>query len=193
MPSRTQIVCLHEGKKGRSIDPLFIRVLLKELDPVWVRPWAGNNLFRSVDCGSRSSLIARMPAELKSCLDMGGDTTLMVWADLDDDMPNPEALSQKFWSAAQQHGIAKEEFDQVVFVFAKDRLENWIEFLHHGRTDESREGPRIEHDRMVADAAKLLARRCASGAAEPALPPSLAWSCRNWRTLVERMRHGRVE
>lgn len=33
MPSRTQIVCLHEGKKGRSIAPIFIRAILKALDP----------------------------------------------------------------------------------------------------------------------------------------------------------------
>ena len=27
--SRSQIVCLHEGERGRSIDPIFIRILLK--------------------------------------------------------------------------------------------------------------------------------------------------------------------
>ena len=77
---------------------------------------------------------------------------------------------------------------RTVFLFAKDRLENWIEFLLTGTTDESKEGPRQKHDRQVADAAKSLARRCESGAAEPKLPPSLAWSCENWHKLVERMR-----
>ena len=89
---------------------------------------------------------------------------------------------------AQQVGITKEQFDQVVFVLAKDRLENWIEFLLTGATDESREGPRQKYDRPGAEAAKSLAKRCMSGAAEPKLPPSLAWSCMNWRKLVERMR-----
>lgn len=119
---------------------------------------------------------------------MGGDTTLMVWADLDHDMADGDSLKQEFWAVAQQARITKEQFDQVVFVFAKDRLENWIEFLQTGTTDESKEGARQKHDRPVADAARSLARRCASSEAEPRLPPSLGWSCRNWRKLVERMR-----
>ncbi len=188
MASRTQIVCLHEGKKGRSIDPIFIRTVLKALDPAWIRPWQGDNIVRPVDCGGRSDLIARMPTELRSCLAMGGTTTLMVWADLDHDMATGEQLKERFWSAAQQAGIQREQFDQVVFVLAKDRLENWIEFLLTGATDESREGPRQRHDRPVAEAARNLAKRCASGAAEPKLPSSLSWSCQNWRKLVERMR-----
>ena len=118
MASRTQIVCLHEGKKGRSIDPIFIRVLLKALDPAWIRPWNGNNIVRTVDCGGRSDLIAKMPAELRNCLEMGGTTTLMVWADLDDDMADGDELRAKFWTVAQQAGITKTQFDQVVFVFA---------------------------------------------------------------------------
>jgi hypothetical protein len=119
---------------------------------------------------------------------MGGDTTLMVWADLDDDMNDGEQLKEKFWTVAEQDGIKSEEFAQVVFVFAKDRLENWIEFLLTGATDESKEGPRQNHDRPVAEAAKLLAQRCLASVAAPRNPPSLAWSCRNWRALVERMK-----
>jgi hypothetical protein len=161
---------------------------LKALDPAWIRPWTGNNIVRTVDCGGRTDLIAKMPGELQSCLTMGGDTTLMVWADLDDDMAGGDELKARFWKAAQQAGITSEQFDQVVFVFAKDRIENWIEFLLTGSTDESKEGPKQKHDRPVADAAKSLAKRCASGAAEPVLPQSLAWSCLNWRRLVERMR-----
>src|SRR5207249_4433554 len=88
--SRTQIVCLHEGKKGRSIDPIFIRAVLKALDPAWIRPWQGNNIVRTVDGGGRSDLIAKMPVQLKACLEMGGDTTLMVWADLNHDMGDGE-------------------------------------------------------------------------------------------------------
>jgi len=112
----------------------------------------------------------------------------MVWADLDHDMPDGESLKQEFWTVAQRAGLTREQFEQVVFVFAKDRLENWIEFLLTGTTDESKEGPRLKHDRPVAEAARNLARRCASGAAAPQLPPSLGWSCQNWRKLVDRMR-----
>jgi hypothetical protein len=75
----------------------------------------------------------------------------------------------------------------VVFVFAKDRIENWIEFLRTGKTDESKEGPRIKHDRHVAEAAKDLAKKCLTGAPIPNVPPSLVWSCKNWSDLVDRM------
>lgn len=187
MASRTQIVCLHEGEKGRSIDPVFIRVLLKALDPAWIRPWQGNNIVRPIDCGGRKSLVDKMPQELKSCMQAGGHTTLMVWADLDHDMENGDQLKGQFWQSAQAAGITREQFDEVVFVFAKDRLENWIQFLSTGATDESQEGPRLKHDRPVADAARSLAGLCLKGAPIPNIPPSLEWSCRNWRALVERM------
>lgn len=187
MASRTQIVCLHEGEKGRSIDPIFISNLMKALSPKWIRR-DGSNIVRCQACGGRKSLIAAMAGELRGSLGVGGDTTLMVWADLDHDMANGDQLKEEFREAAQQAGISKAQFDQVVFVFAKDRIENWVEFLLTGATDESKEGPRQKHGRVVAEAAKKLAQRCASGAVKPQLPASLAWSCQNWRNLVERMR-----
>ena len=119
---------------------------------------------------------------------MGSDTTLMVWADLDHDMPYGESLKQEFWTVAQHAGITQEEFDQVVFVFAKDRLENWVQFLLIGATDESHEGPRLKDDKQAADAARRLAEHCSRGAPIPNIPPSLEWSCQNWRKLVERMK-----
>jgi hypothetical protein len=187
MPSRTQVVCLHEGERGRSIDPLFIHKLLKLLDPAWIRPWPGNNAIRTKDCGGRGQLMATFCGELRACLAAGGDTTLMVWADLDDDMTNGDQLKEKFWLTAERAGISREDFGEVVFVSAKDRLENWIDFLLNGTTDESREGPRVPHDRLVAEAAKKLAEKCRANAMTPPNPPSLEWSCRNWRTLVRRM------
>lgn len=188
MPSRTQIVCLHEGTSGHSIDPIFIRSLIKALNPAWIRPWTGSNIVRTRDCGGRKSLIAAMPGELRSCVSMGGDTTLMVWADLDHDMADGEQLKTVFWKAAEQTGIERSQFDQVVFVFAKDRIENWVEFLLTGATDESIEGPRQKFDKPVADAAKMLASKCLSGASIPNLPASLVWSCKNWKSLVARMK-----
>lgn len=188
MASRTQIVCLHEGEQGRSIDPVFIHTLLKALDPSWIRRWKGSNIIRAIDCGGRSSLIARMPVELRTCLEMGADTTLMVWADLDDDMNDGDQLRRQFQERARQNGIAEEDFDRVVFIFAKDRLENWIEFLLTGSTDEAQEGPREKDGKRVAEAAKRLAQRCAGHLHGAQLPPSLDWSCQNWHRLIERMR-----
>ena len=51
MASRTQIVCLCEGRKGESIDEVFINRLIKSLNPNWLRPWAGSNTIRLVPSG----------------------------------------------------------------------------------------------------------------------------------------------
>jgi hypothetical protein len=187
MASRTQIVCLHEGQKGHNIDPVFINALIRALKPAWIRPFKGSNLVRPEACGGRSELIKRMPQELKACLGYGGQTTLMVWADLDDNMNDGNQLKAMFWETAQAEGITQEQFEGVVFVFAKDRLENWIQYLNDGATDESVEGPRVKHNKIAADAAKVLAERCKQAQANPPLPPSLDWSCKNWRKLIERM------
>jgi hypothetical protein len=186
--SRTQIVCLCEGAKGQSIDEVFINKLIKCLDPNWLRPWRGSNAIRLVPCGGRSAVIAKMPAELRNCLGAGADTTLMVWSDLDDDRDDGDALKADFWQEAQRNGIAREDFDRVVFIFAKDRLENWIEYLETGKTNESAEGPRVTHNRAAADAAKKLAEFCKAGKQVGGMPPSLQWSCNNWRALESRMK-----
>jgi hypothetical protein len=186
--SRTQIVCLCEGTRGASIDEVFINKLIKCLDPNWLRPWGGSNTIRLVPCGGRKALIEKMPAELQGCLTAGADTTLMVWGDCDDNCADGEALKTAFWKEAERQGIAKEQFNLVVFIFAKDRLENWIEFLQTGNTDESKEGPRVKHNRIAADAAKKLAEFCKAGKSIDGMPPSLKWSCCNWRALAERTR-----
>lgn len=186
VPNRTQIVCLHEGKKGRSIDPLFIRTLIKKLDPAWIRPWPGNSVIRTVDCGGRSTLIAKLPEELKAAEKAGGKITVMVWADVDDKMVSPDALKAAFWAECQRTCISPDRFREVVFALAEDRIENWIEFLNTGSTDESREGPRVK-DREAVQAARKLAELCSQGAAVSKMPASLQWACNNWRTLKQRM------
>jgi len=35
-------------------------------------------------------------------------------------------------------------FDKAVFIFPKDRIENWIQYLSTGVTDENTEGPRVK-------------------------------------------------
>lgn len=187
MASRTQIVCLCEGEKGRSIDPVFINALMKALKPAWIRQ-QGSNAVRLVPCGSRAKVIERMPQELRNCLSAGSDTTLMVWADCDDDCSDCDALKGKFHRMAQSECVDEGAFGQVVFIFAKDRLENWVEFLLDGQTDESREGPRVKSNRSVAEAARTLARLCSEGKPVDDFPSSLKWSCENWRSLNRRMR-----
>ncbi len=186
MASKTQIVCLHEGVRGNT-DSVFINRLIRSLKPAWLKPFPGNNFVRLVPCGGRNSVIQRMPRELKICLNRGVKTTLMVWADLDHDMKDGNALRNKFWQTAQAEGVTEKEFNTIVFVFAKDRLENWIQYLNEGSTDEAVEGPRQSSNRKVAEAAKKLADRCSKDQSDPPLPCSLEWSCKNWRELRKRM------
>lgn len=187
MASRTQIVCLCEGEKGGSIDEVFINKLMKALRRPWVRP-QGSNVVRLLPCGSRSEVIKRMPDELKHCLTAGGHTTLMVWADCDNNCDHGDALKAEFWKEAQRSEIARCDFNRIVFIFAKDRLENWIQFLNSGQTNEAEEGPRLKHNKEAAEAATKLADFCNAGQAVENMPPSLMWSCKNWRSLVERMK-----
>ncbi len=168
------------------MDPVFIRTLIKKLDPAWLRPWPGSNVIRTVDCGGRAELLGRFPDELKAVLQAGGDTTLLVWADVDD-LESPDALKQAFWEQAKAAGITSVQFDQVVFAFARKRLENWVEFLNSGKTDESRGGPRVK-DPEALQAVTKLAELCQGKCPVSRLPPSLEWSCENWRRLVDRMK-----
>lgn len=186
MASRTQIVCLCEGEEGKSIDPVFINTLMKTLKPSWLRH-QGSNVVRLLPCGGRKALIEKMPEELRNCINAGADTTLMVWADCDDDCADGEMLKEKFWQEAQRSRVSAEEFNHVVFICPKDRLENWIEFLSTGTTDEAKEGPRTANNRDVSGASKELAKKCKVGQPIPNIPPSLAWSCDNWHALVKRM------
>ncbi len=185
--SRTEIVCLCEGAKGASIDAVFINKLMRMLKPGWIRP-AGTNYVRIESCGGRKGVIAAMPGQLRLCLVAGGDTTLMVWADCDDNCDDGDALKDKFWKEAKESGITRDDFGRAVFIFAKYRIENWIEFLTTGNTVESQKGPRVKHNRDAAQAAKKLASMCRDSKAVDNMPPSLQWSCKNWRVLVERMK-----
>jgi hypothetical protein len=126
MSKRTQIVCIHEGRKGASIDPVFANTFLKEYAPEWIRPWK-TGLVRLVPYGGKSELRYAFPRELKNCDSAGGDATLIVLADIDD-MKDADQLKQRYWETAKNAEISKETFDKAVFIFPKNRIENWIEF-----------------------------------------------------------------
>jgi hypothetical protein len=130
--------------------------------------------------------MTKLPIEIKAAAQAGGNTTVVVWADVDDNMASPEALKAAFWTECQRMGITHDQFEEVVFALAEDRIENWIEFLNTGSTDESREGPRVK-DFEAVQAARRLAELCSQGATVPNMPASLQWSCQNWRALKERM------
>ena len=187
MASRTQIVCLCEGAEGSRIDGVFINSLMKALKPKWIR-LHGSNVVRTQPCGGRSEVIKRTPEELKHCLSAGGDTTLMVWADCDDNCDDGDALKNKFWEEANRSGITNDDFDRSVFIFAKYRLENWIQFLNTETTNEAEKGPRLRHGKDAAKAARKLGSMCRGGRPVSNMPPSLGWSCKNWRELVEHMK-----
>jgi hypothetical protein len=145
-------------------------------------------MIRLVPCHGKVSLLEQFPKELSQCGKMGGNTTLVVMADVDDDCEHCDALKKKYRQAAKDAHIADDLFNQVVFVFPKDRIENWIQYLNTGTTDETREGPRVSNPDAVS-AARKLAEKCKSGSHNDDFPPSLKWSCKNWKTLLDRMQH----
>ena len=187
MAKRTQIVCIHEGKQGKSIDPIFANAFIKAYNPEWLRPYKTGIVYFK-PCGGKTELLQTFPQELKNCIAMGSDTTLIVLADIDD-LENGEHLKQRYWEAAQKEKITREMFEKAVFIFPKNRIENWIQYLSTGATKESAEGPRVKDFSEAKDMAQLLAKKCRqSQQIKEAFPPSLEWSCRNWRALVDRMR-----
>ena len=181
---RTQLICLHEGKSG-SVDSVFANRFMKTYDPSWMRPWKTGSI-RFVPCGGKTGVLKQFPAELKNCDAMGGDTTLVVLADLDDDCKDGDALKEKYRKEAKAEQIDPDLFSQAVFIFPKDRIENWIQYLNSGKTDENVEAPRVKNSEAV-EAAKKLAELCRSGSDSEGFPPSLKWSCTNWRKLTDRM------
>jgi hypothetical protein len=190
MANRTHIVCLCEGEQGSSTDPIFINRLMREIDPPWIRPQSSNFVTIKA-CGNRQAVIECLPEELKKCLKAGGHETLMVWADCDHDCDMPKDLVRRFWDHAKTQGVTEEQFSSAVFVFAKDRLENWIEFLLTGATDESVEGKKKgkkRSGREATAAAMKLAEHCRLNRPIANIPPSLEWSCLNWKAFVSRMK-----
>ena len=182
--NRTQIVCLLEGTKD-SADLIFANAFLHAFDPQWLRPYSAQK-FRSVTCGGRNNVIDRFPIELKICAHQGADTTLIVFADVDDD-ENGEILKRRFKKRADEAGIEDELFRKAVFILPKDRIENWIQFLNTGSTDELVEGPREKKVDKIKEAARKLAKICKTQSHVENIPPSLSWSCVNWNELKDRM------
>ncbi|MDR0585427.1 MAG: hypothetical protein LBG57_13925 [Treponema sp.] len=173
MSKRTQIVCIHEGKRGGSIDPIFANAFLKTYNPAWIRPWR-TGIVRLVPYGGKTELREAFPKELQSCITAGGNSTLIVLTDIDDDLEDGDQLKKKYRETAQRAGISEDDFEKAVFIFPKDRIENWVEFLSEGKTDENREGPRIKNFSKVRDMARLLADKCKSpGRNSEQFPPSL--------------------
>lgn len=188
MSKRTQIVCMHEGRQGRSVDPVFINAFLKKYAPAWLRPWR-TSMVRLVPCGGKTELRNQFPKELKNVLSARSDTTLIIFADMDDDIKKGDELKELYWKIAEENRISKDDFEKVVFIFSKDRIENWIQFIRTGITDENQEGPRVESNAIVRDAAQKLAEMCLKGEYKTNIPTSLAWSCSNWHSLVDRMKN----
>ena len=62
MSKRTQIVCIHEGKQGASINPVFANSFLKTYNPEWIRPWK-TAVVRLVPYGGKSELRDAFPPE----------------------------------------------------------------------------------------------------------------------------------
>jgi len=92
---RTQLVCLHEGKRD-SIDRVFANSFLKAYRPNWIRPW-GSNVARFIACGGKTELMKRFLEEVNICRSMGSSTALIVLADVDDNLPPILTLTLTPW------------------------------------------------------------------------------------------------
>jgi hypothetical protein len=119
--SRTQILCLCEGAKS-SIDSVFIRHLIKKLNPKWIRPWDGNNAIRIIPSHGRAELMRALPTEFNTARSIGSSTAIMVWADLDNDCSDGDQLKRAFKKVAKAEGMSDAEFESIIFAFAKDRM-----------------------------------------------------------------------
>ena len=73
--------------------------MIRALDPSWLRPFK-NAKTRLNPCGNRIGVLDRLPTEIRIAAMTGGDTTVMVWADCDDDCSDCEALKAKAWEVA---------------------------------------------------------------------------------------------
>jgi hypothetical protein len=51
VPNRTQVVVMHEGKDGVSIDPIFVNSFLKKYAPEWLRPVGSNKMDKISNSG----------------------------------------------------------------------------------------------------------------------------------------------
>ncbi|GHV04066.1 hypothetical protein AGMMS50229_04640 [Campylobacterota bacterium] len=185
MPKRTQIVCLHEGVNN-NVDRVFINRLLKKLDLSWIRPYKTGDV-RLVCGGGRNDdqLYRVFVDELRKCSAAGGNTTLIVLSDVDD-LDSPNALQTIFDNKAREAGLSC-ALDKVVYIFPKNRIENWFEYLLNGSTNESQEGRRRDNEK-AREAAEILAQKCTQKQRDPQMPPSLKWSCEQWNKLTTRMK-----
>ncbi len=179
---RAQLVCLREGKQ----DIVFVNAFIKAYDPSWLRPHKSGNVYFE-KCNGKTELLQKFPQVLLNCAKRGADTALIVLADVDDDCDSCEELKKKYIKAAKDYGIDDGLLKSVVFVFPKDRIENWIQFINDGVTDEAIEAPRVKNEVAVA-AARKLADMCKTNIDDGQFPTSLKWSCKNWRRFVGRMR-----
>ncbi|MCL2016106.1 MAG: hypothetical protein FWG68_07680 [Defluviitaleaceae bacterium] len=186
---RTQIVCLHEGEKD-SIDPIFVNAFLKKLNPTWLRPWAKSKV-KLIPCTDKTTMLKHyFPVELERCTKMGADTTLVVMTDLDDDCANGDILRDKYRQIAENAEIDEKLFAKVVFICPKYRIENWIEYLNTGHTDENIKAPRTDNNSAKMAAIKL-ADMCQKNVdkniGNADFPLSLKWSCNNWNEISRQL------
>lgn len=175
MGRRVQIVFLCEDSQHQSFGLAFLGEL------------TGIRNIETVRAGSRANVINRFPKELKALRSRSGSAlVVMIDADKDSVSDVRQIIDQKL----AQTGEPPVRVKDLVFVASpKWRIENWIQYLREGHTDESKQGPRLDKENSCREDAKRLFESCIGNVALLQAPESLESACAEWKPFRNRIKH----
>ena len=107
-------------------------------------------------------------------------TALVVLIDADrDSVETIRRLLDDRLKQEQMNALSSE--DRVFIASPKWRIENWIEYLKTGKTDEKSQGPRLDDEGSARTLALDLHRKCLVKSPLLNVPPSLGKACEEWQ------------
>jgi hypothetical protein len=168
MAKRVEIVFLHEDTQHQSFGTAFLNKItrVRRIEPVRM--------------GRRSMLVNDFPRQLKAVRSRGGKAALVVLIDADHDSVQEirEVLDRRL-KEADMPTISPE--DPIFIAIPKWRIENWIEYLRTGDTDEAAQGARLIDEASARPLAAKLHETCLNGPPLASPPPSLEQACTEWQ------------
>lgn len=172
--ARVEIVFLHEDTQHQSFGTAFLNQIktMRRIEPVRK--------------GSRALLVQDFPRQVKAVRSRGGAAALVVLIDADRDSVD------KVWNILndrlKQEGMSVISSSDLIFIASpKWRIENWIEYLRTGATNEELQGPRLEDEGSAREDAGSLYQMCVTRALPPNPPPSLKAACEQWLAFRDKL------
>jgi hypothetical protein len=171
MPERATIIVLCED----SFHRMFITAFVKE------HPVLRKQRFPRIEAlGSRSSVLAAVPPEIRRLRQGGLNSRL--WIIVDADAQSASEIREELDGRLHARGLAPiSGRDPVLVIAPKWELENWALFLLDGNASESR---LRAASNLVGDRGRVAARKLADfcHGQSPLLesPPSLTKCCSDW-------------